>query len=60
LYLRNAKGFEWNHKRIYRNCKDHELDLRITPRRHLNPEKPEPLAVPEESDRVGTIDFMHD
>jgi putative transposase len=48
LYLRNVKGFKWNHKRIYRIYKELELNLRIKPRKRLNREKPEPLAVPEE------------
>ena len=46
LYLRNVKGFKWNHKRVYRIYKALELNLRIKPRKRLNREKPEPLAVP--------------
>jgi putative transposase len=52
LYLRNVKGFKWNHKRIYRIHKELELNLRIKPRKRLNREKPEPLAVPEEINQV--------
>jgi len=29
LYLRNVKGFKWNHKRVYRIYKELELNLRI-------------------------------
>jgi len=60
LYLRNVKGFTWNHKRIYRIYKELELNLRIKPRKRLNREKPEPLTVPEEINQVWSMDFMHD
>ena len=60
LYLRNVKSFKWNHKRIYRIYKELELNLRIKPRKRLNREKPEPLAVPEEINQVWSMDFMHD
>jgi putative transposase len=35
LYLRNVKGFQWNHKRIYRIYRELELNLRIKPRKRL-------------------------
>ena len=41
LYLRNIKGFSWNHKRIYRGL---ELNLGIKPRRRLKLDKPEALG----------------
>jgi putative transposase len=41
LYLRNVKGFKWNHKRVYRIYKELELNLRIKPRKRLVREKPE-------------------
>ncbi len=44
LHLRNVKGVKWNHKRIYREL---ELNMRIKPRKRLQREKLEPLAVPE-------------
>ena len=49
-----------NHKRIYRIYKELELNLRIKPRKRLNREKPEPLAIPEEINQVWSMDFMHD
>lgn len=60
LYLRNVKGFKWNHKRVYRIYKELELNLRIKPRKRLNREKPEPLAVPNSINQVWSMDFMHD
>ena len=60
LYLRNVKGFKWNHKRIYRIYKALELNLRIKPRKRLNRERPEPLTVPQEINQVWSMDFMHD
>ena len=45
-YLRNVKGFAWNHKRIYRIYCELELNLRIKPKRRIQREKPQPLAVP--------------
>ena len=47
LYLRNIKGYKWNHKRVYRIYCELELNLRIRPNKRLKREKPEPLAVPE-------------
>jgi putative transposase len=46
LYLRNVKGFKWNHKRVYRIDRELELNLRIKPRHRVVREKPLPLAVP--------------
>jgi putative transposase len=60
LYLRNVKGFPWNHKRIYRIYRELELNLRIKPRKRLIREKPEPLIVPETINQVWSMDFMHD
>ena len=60
LYLRNVKGYGWNHKRVYRIYRDLELNLRLKPRKRLKREKPEPLAVPEAINQVWSMDFMHD
>ena len=35
LYLRNVRGFKWNHKRVYRIYRELELNLRIRPRKRL-------------------------
>ena len=60
LYLRNVKGYRWNHKRVYRIYRELELNLRIKPKKRIVREKPEPLAVPEEINDTWSIDFMHD
>jgi len=60
LYLRNVKGFGWNHKRVYRIYRVLELNLRIKPKKRITREKPEPLVVPAAINQVWSIDFMHD
>jgi putative transposase len=60
LYLRNRKGFKWNHKRIYRIYKELELNLRIKPRKRLVRDRPEALVVPIAINKVWSVDFMHD
>ncbi len=60
LYLRNVKGFGWNHKHMYRIYRELELNLRIKPRKRLVRQPPEPLAVPRAVNQVWSMDFMHD
>lgn len=60
LYLRNVKGFKWNHKRVYRIYRDLELNLRIKPKKRLKREKPEALTVPSQINECWSMDFMHD
>ena len=60
LYLRNVKGFGWNHKRVYRIYRELELNLRIRPKKRLVRAKPEPLAVPDQPNCCWSMDFMHD
>lgn len=60
LYLRNVKGFRWNHKRVYRIYRELELNLRIKPRKRLKRDAPEKLAVPTASNQSWSMDFMHD
>lgn len=60
LYLRNVKGYRWNHKRVYRIYRELELNLRIKPRKRLVREKPQALAVPEAINQCWSMDFMHD
>lgn len=60
LYLRNVKGFSWNHKRVYRIYRELELNLRIKPKKRISREKPDPLSVPEQINVSWSMDFMHD
>jgi putative transposase len=60
LYLRNVKGFQWNHKRVYLIYRELELNLRIKPKKRLVRQKPEPLSVPEAINDCWSMDFMHD
>tara|TARA_R110000751_G_scaffold297742_1_gene407405 strand:- start:1335 stop:2135 length:801 start_codon:yes stop_codon:yes gene_type:complete len=60
LYLRNVKGYPWNHKRVYRIYRELELNMRIKPRKRLVREKPEALVVPTVINASWSMDFMHD
>ena len=60
LYLRNVKGFKWNHKRVYRIYRELELNLRIKPKKRLSREKPDSLSVPQSINECWSMDFMHD
>ena len=60
LYLRNVKGFTWNHKRVYRIYRELGLNLRIKPRKRLVRERPEALVVPTAINHTWSMDFMHD
>lgn len=60
MYLRNVKGFSWNHKRVYRIYRELELNLRIKPRKRLKRDKPGELSVPIKPNQVWPMDFMSD
>ena len=57
-FLRNTKGFKWNHKRVWRIFRELELNLRIKPRSQRD--KPDALAVPTVINQVWSMDFMSD
>ncbi|CAM5792096.1 IS3 family transposase ISAeme6 [Castellaniella caeni] len=59
-YLRNIKGFRWNHKRVYRIYRELELNLRIKPRRRLVRERPVALGTATAINQMWSMDFMHD
>ena len=60
FYLRNTKGFKWNHKRVYRIYRELELNLRTKPRRRIKRDKPQALSVPLSINQTWSIDFMSD
>jgi len=60
LYLRNVKGFRYNHKRVYRIYRELELNLRIKPKRRLKRDRPDKLSVPRQVNEMWSMDFMHD
>ncbi len=60
LYLRNVKGYGWNHKRVYRIYVELELNLRIKPKRRIKRDKPEALNAPEAINQIWSMDFMSD
>jgi putative transposase len=55
LYLRNVKGFPFNHKRVYRIYRELELNLRIKPRRRLKRAAPDVLDEPRRINQVWSI-----
>ena len=60
LYLRNVKGYGWNHKRVYRIYRELELNFRIKPKRRLKRDYPGDLDVPKAPNQVWSMDFMSD
>ena len=60
LYLRNTKGYRWNHKRVYRIYRELELNLRIKPKRRIKRDRPNELRVPVAINQVWSMDFMAD
>lgn len=59
-YLRNTRGYRWNHKRVYRIYRELELNLRIRPRRRIQRDRPEALSAPTAINQVWSMDFMSD
>lgn len=60
MYLRNVKGYPWNHKRVYRIYRELELNLRIKPRRRIQRDFPGELDVPTAPNQIWSMDFMRD
>ena len=59
-YIRNVKGFKFNHKRVYRIYCELALNLRIKPKRRIKRPVPEVLKEPEHTNDIWSLDFMHD
>lgn len=53
LFLRNVKGFGWNHKRVYRIYCELELNLRIKPRNGWCARRRNRCRFPRRSTRCG-------
>lgn len=60
LYLRNVKGYKFNHKRVYRIYHELALNLRIKPKSRIKRDKPEALCVPSKINQTWSMDFMLD
>lgn len=59
-YLRNTRGYLWNHKRVYRIYRELELNLRIEPKRRIKRDRPDELGEPVTINQVWSVDFMSD
>lgn len=55
-----AKGYRWNHKRVYRVYTEMKLNLRRKAKKRLPSRQPEPLAVPNGMCKSWSMDFMSD
>ena len=56
IFLRNIKGYGWNHKRVYRIYRELELNLRIKPRRRLKRNRPDELSAPIAINQAWSMD----
>lgn len=52
MYLRNIKGFKWNHKRVYRIYRDLELNFRIKPKARIKRDKHDALSTPTSLNQI--------
>ena len=55
LYLRNVKGYGWNHKRVYRIYCELELNLRIKPKKRIKRDVPASLSVLDAANQVWSM-----
>ena len=60
LFLRNVKGFRWNHKRVHRIYRGMKLNKRRRGKKRLPSRHPLPLAVSAVMNGCWSIDFTSD
>lgn len=59
-YLRNVKGYFWNHKRVYRIYCELKLNLRIKPKIRIVRNRPLPLGDTTNINQIWAMDFISD
>ena len=60
LYLRNVKGFVWNHKRVYRVDTLLKLNVQRKAKRPFPDPNPLPIKVPDQANICWSMVFMSD
>lgn len=58
LYLRNVKGYKFNHKRVYRIYHELALNLRIKPKSRIKRNKPEALLCAKQN-KSNLVNGLH-
>lgn len=53
-------GYQWNHKRVYRNYRELELNIKCKPKKRLAPRSPQVLEQPNEKNVCWSLDYMSD